>query len=91
MLWVISLDKPKKWNWDLGVFSIAAAPTHTVHQQACVSDYISDTCLLNSQKYETPLETKQHFHLLAAKAELLHPDTACKDAGLWQDSHMCPN
>lgn len=91
MLWLISLDKPSKWNWDLGVFSVAAAPSNTVNQQACVSDYSSDKCLQNSQKYETPLETKQNFPLLAAQTELLHPYAACKDAGRWQVLHMCPN
>lgn len=40
---------------------IRSPPSHTAHQQACVSDNISDKCSLSSQKYETPLETKQAF------------------------------
>lgn len=81
----------KKWNRDHRGFSTAAAPSHTVHQQSCVNDYISDKWWLSSQKYETPLETKQVFPPLAAQAEVLHPDAACKDAGPRQVSHVCPN
>lgn len=87
---LISIDKPSKWKGGHGDFSPAAAPSHTVHQQACVSDCISDKCLLSSQK-ETPLETKQAFPLLAAQAELQRPDAACKDAGPRQVSPVCPN
>lgn len=74
------------------VFSLwPQPPSHTAHQQACVSDNISDKCPLSSEKYETPLETKQAFPQSAAQAELLHPDAACKDAGTPQVSHVCPN
>lgn len=73
------------------VFSLQPQPppTQFISKPVSVTAFLINVCL--AHKNETPLETKQAFPLLAAQAELLRPDAACKDAGPRQVSPVCPN